>query len=148
MTAAKAITAAAAVLLFVAVLNLSGFCFRKFSFLSEADLIERAIASRANEISDFADANVAVTSESVRAYVTRHPNCCAVTDRSWLPGNLLNDLTGFKSTLVRVDYALSKARVEGSPGEGSFFEALVQLSSCGEVVGSFGQRLKAAPNAM
>ncbi len=123
-------------------LNASGFCFSKFRYLTEMEFVELGVSGRARYIADFPDGESAGSKEAIRAFVKAHPGCCFISKDEALASGLFQNLIGFKSTWVRVAYTLQKAELDKAPKDGDFYEAFVEVTSCGTITRSIGQRLK------
>jgi hypothetical protein len=121
----------------VITLNATGFCFYRLSFLSTTTLYEIAIANQSARIADFVEKGVSSPSE----YLTKMPSCCSYGDYMTTGIAPSLGIFGWKSYAIRLVYRQSAAQVALAPNDGDFYEAFMEITSCGHVIRKTGQRI-------
>ena len=119
-------------------LHALGFCFLRFRYLTTRELVEIAVSYQARDIDELASVPPERLSESVRAFLERHPDCCTITPDDAFAGGPIERLAG--NTWVLAEYRLRKERYEKFPADGTFYLAFMAIDPCGNVVQSTGSR--------
>ena len=135
-----------AILCAIVGLNVSGFCYREFRYLSSEELFRVAVQSQAGRLEGMPD-DPSLQAAYAAEFVAAHPDCCSIDRSSPFGSSVFADLFGFKLFLVRVQYRLSSAQVAAAPRDGQFYEALVEVTPCGRAGHSIGQRLEKLPES-
>jgi hypothetical protein len=109
-------------------LKLYGYCYRSYSFYSDAQLISAALLNEArqgNFPEDFNDLSDAST------YLAEHPDCCVIArwNHPFLPNPLISSLFGERYVVVSIHSRQSK------PNEfANYTNSLSVVNSCSSVV--------------
>lgn len=121
----------------VLALNATGFCFYRLTFLSTKSLFEIAISHQSSRIADFVEGRVSSPSE----YLADKPDCCSYGDymTTGIPPTL--GVFGVKKYTIRLVYKQSASQIALAPNDGDFYEAFLEITSCGSVVRKTGQRI-------
>ena len=80
------------------------------------------------------------SSEEVRRFLAQYPKCCRVDTDFGLDQSWLGTLAGFGSKWVSLVYESSSVGADIAKNE-PFYNAMVQISSCGQVLRTTGIRL-------
>lgn len=124
-------------ILLATAINISGVCFRELRYISNHELIEKAVAHRARDIKQL---NGKPSNDAIAAYLAQYPNCCRI-ELSFLPISLFDKILGFNAKWVRVVHQLPDEEAAKAPRDGNFYEAYVRVGCCGEIYETTGMRL-------
>jgi len=108
-----------------AVLSAEGFCFDRWRFLSDAEMIEPVVRTLAEQNQMAIDS----TESAIREFLRGNPYCCAV-DRHPDRRNWLDVLTGWNIAEVEVNFEMNPKRTY-LRGE-NFYKRYVSVSACGK----------------
>ena len=119
-------------------LNVSGFCFSEMKYVGDAEFVEQALIYRAGYIKELASDN---SRDAIAGYLKNTPRCCRIEGSSFPLNSTFTDrIFGLKTTWVRIIHRLPDDKAAISPADGAYYEAYVQLNSCGRPVRTTGQR--------
>jgi hypothetical protein len=107
-------------------LNYSGMCVRKWSYPTDALVLEAALRREAPSMEELSDTS---SHEELEQYLATHPNCCVVLGYVRYGDEMFIDyITGFRKKWVRILY---KSRSKTEP---RYRDAHVAVLPCGEAV--------------
>lgn len=133
----RVLAAALAGAILIGLLNAFGFCFQKFRFLSNREIVEFAVLNQSARMADFPTN----AENPARAYIEAHSGCCSVSREDPFDSSFLENLFGHKVAIVRVQFEMSRRYVDQAPSEGKFYDAYVKVGSCGGIYDVTGMRV-------
>ena len=105
-------------------LYFSGFCFSDLHYLEDKDFIARAIQYNASNI------GVQDSPAAIAAYLSEHPNCCAV------------HRAGMAAGIRSVEVELNYHRKYSENAEFPYYRKYVEITSCGTRGETYGESTK------
>jgi len=116
-----------------AALNYTGLCIRKWSYPSDALVLEAALRREASSMEELSDTP---SHEELEQYLATHPNCCAILGYVRHGDEMFIDyITGFRKKWARILYE-SRSNIEPR-----YRDVRVAVLPCGDVADSFGRSI-------
>jgi hypothetical protein len=123
-----AILALAAIVMAIEFLNFTGFCYSKGRFLTEEELVDRAIQfAMHRQDRNTMDRNIVYG--SLEEFRERNPGCCTLS--KWASAStypILDRLLGYYVCDAEIYYVANTAP------NGNFYDLILSVDACGKIV--------------
>jgi hypothetical protein len=120
-------------------LNASGFCYSKFRYYSDKDLIDAAVKSSLERHDPVGERSKMYS--SLEEFYRSNPACCRVhTLNHWMLSTPILRVFGYYEAVVEVYYQISDTAERYR-----YYDAHVRVNACGRVLDTMGTAEQSAP---